>query len=156
GLATATKTQRRIQFLAQWRRDTRRVEKMSELVTVVTGYGHNDTRFANDAWGWITPIGSETFLQHDNKVLMLARPRDASFLREKVQKEGLKSLQASIALFNYQQPAPNWEIYVNGNRVTRLPYAARAGAKIAIRDGVSFFGVVPLTGTDLGGGNTVV
>src|SRR5262249_33827622 len=35
-------------------------------------------------------------------------------------------------------------------------YTARAGAKITIRDGVSFFGVVPLPGTDLGGGNTVV
>ena len=41
-------------------------------------------------------MGSETFLQHDNKVLMLARPRDSNFLREKAEKEGLKSLQASI------------------------------------------------------------
>src|SRR5262249_28716486 len=39
---------------------------------------------------------------------------------------------------------------------TRLPYITKAGAKIAIRDGVTFFGVVPLPGTDLGGGNTVV
>jgi hypothetical protein len=155
GLATATQT-RRIQFLAQWRREMRPVEKMSELVTVVAGYGINDTRFANDSWGWIAPIGVQTFLQHNNKVLMLARPRDGSFLREKAQKEGLKSLQASIALFNYQQPTPTWEIYVDGNRVSRLPYIARAGAKIAIRDGVTFFGVVPLPGTELGGGNTVV
>ena len=155
GLATATKT-RRIQFLAQWRREAKSVEKMSEVVTVVAGYGMNDTRFANDSWGWIAPVGAQAFLQHDNKVLMLARPRDSSFLRERIQSEGLKSLQASIALFNYQQPAPNWEIYVDGNRVTNLPYTARAGAKIAIRDGVSFFGIVALPGTDLGGGNTVV
>jgi hypothetical protein len=87
---------------------------------------------------------------------MLVRPRDSRFLREKIQSDGLKSLQASIALFNYQQPAPNWEIYVDGSRVTRLPYTARAGAKIAIRDGVSFCGIVALPGTDLGGGNTVV
>ena len=156
GLATATQARRRIQFLAQWRREARPVEKMSELVTVVAGYGINDTRFANDSWGVITTVGSETFLQHDNKVLMLARPRYSNFLREKAEKEGLKSLQASIGFFNYQQPAINWEIYVDGKRVTRLPYTARAGAKITIRDGVSFFGVVPLPGTDLGGGNTVV
>jgi hypothetical protein len=155
GLATATKT-RRLQFLAQWQREAKSVEKMSELVTAVAGYGVNDTRFANDSWGWIAPVGAQTFLQHGNKVLMLAHPRDGVFLRQKIQREGLKSLQSSIALFNYQQPAPNWEIYVDGNRVTKLPYTTHAGAKIVIHDGVSYFGIVPIPGTDLGGGNTVV
>jgi hypothetical protein len=100
-------------------------------------------------------VGSQTFLQHDNKVLMIASPR-GGFLREKAQKEGLKSLQASIALFNYQRPTPNWEIYVDGHRVDHLPYVAPAGVSISIRDGVSFVGVVTLPGVDLGGGNTVV
>jgi hypothetical protein len=155
GLAAATQT-RRVQFLAQWRRSRTPVAKMDDLVTVVAGYGVNDTRFANDSWGWIAPLGSETFFQHDNKVLMLAGPRNASFAYEKVEKEGLKSLQTSLALFNYQQPAPSWEIYVDGTRVSQLPYTARSGAKISIRDGVSFFGVVALPGTNLGGGNVVV
>jgi hypothetical protein len=155
GVATATQT-RRIQFLAQWRRTSQPVEKMSDVVTVVARYGVNETRFANDSWGWIAPLGSETFLQHDNKVLMAATPRDASFLRDKVQKEGLKSLQTSVAFFNYQQPAPNWEIYVDGQRITQMPYMTHAGARITIRDGATFFGVIPLPGTDLGGDNTVV
>ena len=155
GIATATNT-RRIQFLAQWRRDTKPVEKMSDVVTVLARYGMNDTRFANDAAGWIAPIGSETFLQHDNKVLMLASPRNATWLRERAAKEGIQSLQTSIAFFNYQQPDPTWEIYVDGNRVSHLPFTARSSAKISIRDGVSYIGVVPLVGTDLGGGNVVV
>jgi hypothetical protein len=155
GVATATRT-RRIQFLAQWRRTGQPVEKMSDVVTVVSGYGVNDTRFANDGGGWIAPMGSQTFLQHDNKVLMAAVPRDAIYSRNKVEKEGLKSLQASIAFFNYQQPAPDWEIYVDGKRVTRLPYVTHAGARIVIRDGETFFGAIPLPGIDLGGGNSVV
>lgn len=154
GVASATQT-RRIQFMAQWRRGGQPVQKMDEIGTLVAAYGVNETRFANDAWGWINPIGSQTFLQHDNKVLMIASPR-GSFLREKVQKEGLKSLQASIAMFNYQRPTPDWEIYVDGHRVEHLPYAASASARIAIRDGISFIGVVALPGVDLGGGNTVV
>ena len=155
GVATVTQT-RRIQFLAQWRRTIQPVEKMSDIVTVVARYGVNETRFANDEWGWIAPVGSETFLQYDNKVLMAASPRDANFLREKVKKEGLKSLQTSIALFNYQRPAPDWKIYVDGIRITKLPYMTRAGARITIHDGSTFFSVIPLSGTDLGGGNTVV
>jgi hypothetical protein len=155
GVATATKT-RRIQFLAQWRRTSQPVEKMSDIVTVFARYGVNETRFANDSWGWIAPLGSETFLQHDNKVLMAATPRDASSLRDKVRKEGLKSLQTSIAFFNYQQPAPDWQIYVDGQRITQLPYTTHSGARITIRDGATFFGVIPLPGKDLGGGNTVV
>ena len=70
---------------------------MSDIVTVVAKYGVNETRFVNDDWGWIAPLGSETFLQHDGKVLMAAAPRNATFLRDKIQKEGLKSLQTSIA-----------------------------------------------------------
>jgi hypothetical protein len=155
GLATGTKA-RRVQFLAQWRRTSQPTEKLSEIVTVLARYGVNETRFANDAGGWIAPLGSETFLQHDNKVLMIATAHDASDLRDKVQKEGLSSLQTSIALFNYQQPAPDWEIYVNGVRVTKLPYIAHAGARITIHDGATFFGIIPVPGTDLGGGNTVV
>ena len=155
GVATVTQS-RRIQFLTQWRRAVQPVEKMSDIVTVMARYGANETRFANDASGWIAPIGTETFLQYDNKVLMAATPRVATHLREKVQREGLKSLQTSIALFNYQRPAPDWEIYVDGTRITKLPYMTRAGAKITIRDGSTFFSVIPLPGTDLGGGNTVV
>jgi hypothetical protein len=155
GIATATNT-RRIQFLAQWRRDTKPVANMSDVVSVFARYGMNDTRFANDASGWIAPLGSETFLQYDNKVLMLASPRDASWVRERAAKGGIKSLQTSIAFFNYQQPSPNWEIYVDGDRILQLPFTAPSGAKISIRDGVSYIGVVPLAGTDLGGGNAVV
>jgi hypothetical protein len=153
GIATGGPN-RRIPLMAHWRRTAKPVETMSELVTVVARYGVNETRFANDSWGFIAPAGSEAFLQHDNKVLMLASPRP-NFLRQKVEKEGLRSLQTSIAFFNYQQPAPNWEIYVDGNQVTHLPYSARAGARIAIRDGTSFFSVITLPGTDLGGGNVV-
>jgi hypothetical protein len=153
GLATATQS-RRIQFLAQWRRAAAPVDKMSELVTVVARYGVNDTRFANDSWGWIAPVGSETYLQHDNKALMLASPISA-LLRERASKEGIRSLQTSVAFFNYQ-PSPSWEIYVDGARVTELPFTTHAGAKIAVHDGVSYFGVVALPATDLGGGNAVV
>jgi hypothetical protein len=155
GLATATQA-RRIQLLAQWRRDISPVENMSHVVTVVSRYGLNDTRFANDAWGWTNPVALETFLQHDNKVVLLSNPRDSKYARERIEKEGLKSLQASIALFNYQQPTPSWEIHVDGVRVTELPYTARAGAKIAIRDGISFLGIVTAPISDLGGGNVVV
>ena len=36
------------------------------------------------------------------------------------------------------------------------PLSTHAGARIAIRDGATFFAVTPLPGTDLGGGNAVV
>lgn len=155
GLASATQS-RRIQLLAHWRRDSAPVENMSDVVTVVARYGINETRFANDAPGWINPIGLESYLQHRNKVVMVASPRDSKYVRDRIQKEGLKSLQSSIALFNYQLPSPSWEIFVDGARITELPYTARAGAKIAIHDGLSFFGVVTAPSTDLGGGNVVV
>jgi hypothetical protein len=152
GIASISR-ERRVQFLAQWRRDPRSTGNLQDLVTVVARFGVNDSGFANDAWGWIAPLGTQTTLQHDNKAMFFGGPRDASFLRERVQKEGLRSLQNSLAFFNYEKPIPSWEIFVDGQRVTRLPFITRANARIIIRDGVIYFGVIPLKSTELGKGS---
>jgi hypothetical protein len=61
-----------------------------------------------------------------------------------------------LAFYNYELPAPTWEIYADGRRVTSLPFACKAGSKLAIRDGVTWIGIVPLPGSDLGRTNEVL
>jgi hypothetical protein len=62
----------------------------------------------------------------------------------------IRSLQSSIALYNYEQPAPTWEVYIDGRKVTGLPAKAKAGQRITMRDGMSCLGVIPLLATNLG------
>jgi hypothetical protein len=156
GLASASRSGGRIQAMAQWRREAKPVEQMQGLGTLDVRYGVNTTRWANEAPGWIAPFGYQGILQHRNKMIVLTTPFQSDFLKKAVEKEGLRSLQSSIALFNYQQPAPSWEIYLDGKRVTQLPFKAKQGQRITVKDGVSYLGIIPLTANDLGRTEEVV
>jgi hypothetical protein len=156
GLSSKDRGGGRIQILGQWRRAERQAASYKDLVTLDARYGVNETRWANDAGGWIAPIGQTTALQHKNKLLLVMSPWPADFIKNVAKKDGLKSLQASIALFNFQEPKPEWEIYVDGQRAGELPIKAKAGQKITIRDGVAYLAVVPLPGTNLGRQEEVV
>ena len=155
GLASSDINKQRIQVMGQWRRDDTPAPRVQDIVTMDVRYGVNSTRFANDAAGWIAPIGHHYTLQHRNKLMVLTSPWPADFIKNVVKKEGLRSLQTSIALFNHQ-PMPTWEIYVDDQRVTQLPISARADQRITIRDGSTYMGVIPIPATDLGRKNALV
>ena len=45
---------------------------------------------------------------------------------------------------------------VDGRRITELPHGCKAGHRIVIRDGVTYIGITPLPGSDLGRTEEVV
>jgi hypothetical protein len=154
GLASVNAQTGIIPIIAQWRRQPRQVETSRELGTMLMRVGVNQTRWVSDAPGWMAAYGQQAVLQQGPKMLVVASPWGyGDWLNEK---RGITSLQSSIAFFNYEKPAPTWEIYVDGQRVTALPFKAKAGQRIAIRDGVTFIGVVPLPSTNLGRTDEVV
>jgi hypothetical protein len=155
GLASLSRHWPRIQALAHWRRDSKVVDKLPEVVTMDVRYGVNLTRFVDSAPGFIEAFGQQGIFQHKNKMVVATRPAATDWLKNVVRREGLRSLQSSIILFNYQD-SPSWEIYVDGKRVTRLPHKAKQGQCITIKDGVSYLGVIPMPATDLGRTNEVV
>jgi hypothetical protein len=84
----------------------------------------------------------------------VASPHDNHFLR-KHEKE-IRTLQCTAAFYNYEKPAPSWRLYVNDSPVEALPARAKPRDVIAIHDGVTYIGVVPLPAADLGGAGEVV
>jgi hypothetical protein len=152
GLASSDAHPGRIQTMAQWRREAKQPESMRDLVTMDLRYGYNDTNFANTHHGVIFQPGTHAAVQHRNKLLVVTSPAvwKGGFAGSGERRDDITSLQTSIALFNYELPAPTWEIYVAGERVTELPFAAKQGQRITIRDGVTYLGVIPLPATDLG------
>ena len=121
------------------------------LGTLDLRYGVNTTRWVNDGQGSLSQPGSLSLLQDKNKLIALTSPKayPGGFLGGK-DRDDVTSMQSSIALFNYQEPAPAWEIYVDGRKVDALPFTCKQGQRITIKDGVSYLGIIPLPATDLG------
>ncbi|MGA2616899.1 MAG: hypothetical protein ABSF26_04760 [Thermoguttaceae bacterium] len=144
GLASTDLYDSCVPIMGHWRRQDKQVQDITEMGLMLVRYGINTTAFVNAAPGWLVPCGSQAALQHKNKMLVVASPYDLH------DRADIKSLQSSIALYNYQQPAATWETCIDGRRVESLPAKAKAGQRITIRDGVSYLGVIPLPATNLG------
>jgi hypothetical protein len=147
GLSSIRLTPQRIHVLGHWRRQAVLPKSMRDIGTLDLRMGYNQTRIANDGSGVISQQGQYRCYQHTNRLIMLARPH-VDFLNGKQQE--IKSLQCTAALFNYQLPAPTWEIHVDEAKIDALPAVARFGQVITVRDGVSYLAIRPLPATDLG------
>ena len=149
-----------VPILAQWQRAPRPVTRVQELGTLLLRYGVNRTNFldtlfhgtaaSNPDGSLGPPVGSTVALQSRGKAIVLASPARRLGAADATPGPGpLRSLQASVALLDLQ-PAPTWQVYVDDTRVVTLPFRARAGARIAVHDGVTFVGLIPLPATNLG------
>jgi hypothetical protein len=132
-----------VQAMGQWRRADKQVSTLQELGTMNLRYGINDTPLVNAAPGWMEPQGAQAVLQQKNTMVVVTSPFNYAG------REGVRSLQSTVALYNFEAPQPTWEIYVDGQRVT-LPAKAKAGSRITVKDGVCYLGIVPLPATNLG------
>jgi len=133
-----------VQAMGQWRREEKQVSTIQELGTMVIRPGINDTPFVNAAPGWMEAQQAQAILHHKNKLVVVTSPYNMS------KREGVKSLQSSIALYNFQTPQPSWEIYLDGQRVTQLPVKAKMTSRITIKHGVTYLGIIPRPATNLG------
>ncbi len=143
GVASNAVNAGRFQVMAQWRRAPQQVAHMTELGTLDLRYSTNTTRWTNDGQGSLSQPGSHSILQARNKFIALTSPKNTPDPK-------VTSLQSSIGLFNFEAPVPTWEVYVDGQKVEKLPFTCKQGQRIAIRDGVTYLGIIPLPATDLG------
>ena len=150
GLASEDLHNACVPIMAQWRRTEKQVERVQDLGTLLLRCGSNNTPVVNAAPGWVDQQGMTATLQHKNKLLVVTSPYDLSG------REGVKTVQSTIALYNFQRPQPSWEIYVDGQRVTALPFKAKQGQRITIKDGVTYLGIIPLPSSNLGRTDEVV
>jgi hypothetical protein len=121
--------------------------------------GFNQTQIGNDGEGVLTSQGAYGTYQFDKKLVMIAKPeskviseraKEFPFGRRKLPAQEIKSVQRSVALFNFEEPSPKWEIFSDGKGVESLPATAKSGQVITIRDGVTYLAIRPLPTDDLG------
>jgi len=143
-----------VPILGHWRRGGDDVRRMQEVVAMLMRFGVNTTRLVNDAGGWINTYGNQAALQHGGKMIVATSPW--AYGNSLNEKREIKSIQSTLALYNFQTPEPTWEIYIDGRRVEALPAKARASQRITIRDGLSYLGVIPLPAANLGRRDEVI
>jgi hypothetical protein len=159
GLTSIRKTPQRIHVLGHWRRKAEIPSGMRDIGTLDMRIGFNQTQIGDDGAGIITPQGTYRTYQHDNKLIMLARPNPKviaeqaaahPFGQGKAPAQDIKSVQCTAALFNFEEPSRTWQIFVDGKKVNSLPASAKYGQVITVRDGVTYLAIRPLPTEDLG------
>ena len=158
-----------VPIMAQWRRTAEPVASATDLGTLTLRFGINRTNLLDTLHARYNDQGKRTgqnpngllgreggfpvALQHRNKMLALTTPYKGvtydTYTKDKSQDQ-VRSLQTTLGLFTLQEGAPSWRVYLNGRPVDTLPVTASAGDRIAIHDGVSYLGIIPLPSTDLG------
>lgn len=160
GLASIRSKAQRIHVLGHWRRKAEVPTSMTDIGTMDLRIGFNQTTIGNDLDGVISQQGLYRTYQHRNVLILLAQPRPVVIAERAaehkfgaqgtVPKQDITSVQCTAALFNYEKPAPTWEIFVDDQKVTALPATAKAGQAITIHDGVSYLALRPLPTDNLG------
>jgi hypothetical protein len=149
-----------VPVMAQWRRTPQTVQSMRDLGTLLIRYGVNRTELLDSIYhgngahnpnGIVGDQGGHLFLlQEKNKLLALSSPvRGLDAGQGRPVPPRIDSLQMTVGFYNFA-PRRDWEIYLDGKRVTALPVAARALQPITIKDGVTYLGIIPLPATNLG------
>jgi hypothetical protein len=136
---------------AMWKRTKDRITTADDLGQLLVRFGYNRTNFiATKKGGSLGNMGGSLgVLQHRGKAIVVASPHaklKATGFEPK--KEEIRSIQTSICLFDHR-PFPTWKIYVDGRPVNQLPHTCRSKSRIAIHDGATYIGVVPIRSTDL-------
>lgn len=144
-----------VPLLASWKRVEQPVERLEDYAAlVIQGRLNEQPPDAREK----TPFG---ILQHNNKLIYAVKTHERRFLEEgdrnlpPVNEEGLRSFKVQVSIFAYG-PETGREVWVNDRQVEEFPARARQGDVIAIRDGVSYIGLIALPGTDLGRRDEVV
>ncbi len=139
-----------VDVIAQWSRSASSVHRMEELGTLTLRYAVNAPVLAATQGGLLPHAGGIATFQHRNRAIVFTKPRsEKTRIVELAGPSGLSSLSSVIALWNFEH-GPQWEIYVDGRRVTKFPFAFKASQLLTINDGATYIGIIPLQATNLG------
>ncbi len=152
GLSSIRLTPQRIHVLGHWRRKAKEPVSMRNIGTLDMRIGFNDTQIAEDGAGIISEQGIYRTYQYLNKLIMIARPNVEFLAKQK----DIRSIQCTVALFNFEEPEQTWKIFIDGIKVKTLPATAKYGQVITIHDGVSYLAIRPLPTADLGRNTEII
>jgi hypothetical protein len=149
GLASSDIKGGSIDVMAQWVRAPRKATKLEDLGTLTMRYHANTPDLATTGEGVYSAAGLPLTFQSRNRAIVFTKPfnNPERFLRGV--KGDLSVLATVVGLWNFNDP-PDWELSVDGEKITSFPHRMRFSQCLLIRDGVTYLAILPIPATDLG------
>jgi hypothetical protein len=138
-----------IDVMAQWVRSPRKATKLEDLGTLTMRYHANTPDLATTGEGVYSAAGLPLTFQSRNRAIVFTKPFNNTerFLRGV--KGDLSVLATVVGLWNFND-TPDWELFVDGEKITSFPHRMRFNQRLLIRDGVTYLAILPLPTADLG------
>ncbi|MEX0655730.1 MAG: hypothetical protein WD534_08670 [Phycisphaeraceae bacterium] len=148
-----------VDVIGQWNPRPEAATDADQLGTLTLRYNINDPNMTRTQGGKIPYSGGTLTFQDRNRAIVATKPRtdraSTYDIVEDAGQEGVRALFTTIALWHFRDPS-DWELYVDGERVTDFPFNLQAGQLITVKDGPVYVGIIPLPATDLGRDREVV
>jgi hypothetical protein len=137
-------------FVIQWRNQDSEVTTSGSLGMLVGRFGVNRTNLLATSGGIVGMQGGRlACIQHNNRLIVLSSPNSNlaySGVPGQSTPAQIQSLQTTLGMITLHS---GWYLLLDGQPATP-PFTATANQRIVIVDGVSFIGIIPLPGTNLG------
>jgi len=136
---------------AVWRRTPEPVTRLDDLGIMFVWPYMNDVPindYTQDQDDAIKSTSLMVQLQHENRLICVMRPTERQFLGEYAE-GGVRSFFSRASIFAYG-PEEGRRIFVGDTPLTTFPATARQGDRIALDEGATYVGLIPLPATDLG------
>lgn len=147
-----------VPVMAQWRRAEATASSMTDLGTLLVRPGVNRTELLDSLFhgttrrnpnGSVGTQGSTMATLHDrNRMIVLASPtKRLEYQGGRPVPEEIESLQVTAGIMRFtDEPL---EILVDDAPIKTLPHRFKYGGRIAIRDGATYIGLIPIPAADL-------
>ena len=139
-----------VDLMAQWVRAPATATRPEQRGQLTARYVANGPDLTTTSGGTAPAAGLLLTFQSRNRAIVFSKPHgNRDKLSAAVGKDGLVRLATVIGLWNLAA-ARTWEIFVGGRKVEAFPHRSTAAQPILVRDGISYFAILPLPTTDLG------
>ena len=138
-----------IDLLAQWVRAPKKASRIEDLGTLTVRYHANKPDLASTGEGVYAAAGLTLTYQSRNRAIVFAKPHNNRDRLLRGIKGDLTQLATVIGLWNFS-PAPDWELFVDSQKITAFPHRMTSGQRLLVRDGVTYLAILPLPASDLG------
>jgi hypothetical protein len=139
-----------INVMAQWVRAPQTATRPEQRGLLTARYVANAPDLTTTAGGVVPMAGFLLTFQSRNRAIVFAKPHgNRDRLLEAIGKGGLSRLATVIGLWDLSATR-TWEIFAGGRKVERFPHRMAAAEPILVRDGISYFAILPLPTTNLG------
>ena len=138
-----------VDVLAQWVRAPKKAERIEDLGTLTVRYHANKPDLATTGEGVYSAAGLTLTYQSRNRAIVFAKPHSNRERLLRGIKGDLAQLATVIGLWNFS-PTPDWELFVDGQKITAFPHRMTSSQRLLIRDGVTYLAILPLPASNLG------